>query len=309
MKLNQLRAIAAIAEHGSLRAAARHLGLAQPALTRSVHDLEHELGGALFERRARGMSLTPMGAAFARRAQTILNDVQRARDEAGQILGSATGTVVVGLSVAAHLATLPDVLMRFRARYPDVRLRIVEGLFPMLETELRDGTVDFYIGPTPSRPISKEFLVDLLFENTRVVVSRIGHPLSGAKELADLTQAEWVTTSVTYAAPDELNTLFVTRGLPPPRLTIQAQSALSMITAVACSDALAMVPIQFTDFALTKGVLAVIPVRDILPAPPITFVRRAGLTLTPAADWLADCCLRAISTRYKPPKGRLAQAR
>ncbi|MGA9009437.1 MAG: LysR family transcriptional regulator, partial [Xanthobacteraceae bacterium] len=59
MKLNQFRDVVAIAERGSLRAAARYLQLAQPALTRSVQELERELGAPLFERRARGMVLTP----------------------------------------------------------------------------------------------------------------------------------------------------------------------------------------------------------------------------------------------------------
>ena len=66
MKLNQLRNIMAIAERGSLRGAARHLGLAQPALSRSLQELERELGVQLFERRARGMMLTPMGEALVR---------------------------------------------------------------------------------------------------------------------------------------------------------------------------------------------------------------------------------------------------
>ena len=58
MKLNQLRDMVAIVQQGSLRAAARHLDLAQPALTRSIRTLERDLGTALFEREARGMVLT-----------------------------------------------------------------------------------------------------------------------------------------------------------------------------------------------------------------------------------------------------------
>ena len=88
MKLNQLRNVGAIAEHGSLRGAARALGLAQPALTRSVQELEHELGTPLFERRKRGMTLTRAGEAFVRRANAILSDVRRAREEVEQISGS-----------------------------------------------------------------------------------------------------------------------------------------------------------------------------------------------------------------------------
>ena len=92
MKFNQLRDVVAIAERGSLRAAARHLALAQPALTRSVHELERELGVPLFERRARGMILTPMGEAFVRRASAVLSEVRRARDEVEQLHGGTRGT-------------------------------------------------------------------------------------------------------------------------------------------------------------------------------------------------------------------------
>src|SRR5262249_8002374 len=91
MKLNQMRDVVAIAERGSLRAAARHLSLAQPALTRSVHELERELGVPLFERRARGMILTPMGEAFVRRANAVLSEVRRARDEVEQLHGGTRG--------------------------------------------------------------------------------------------------------------------------------------------------------------------------------------------------------------------------
>src|SRR5581483_2086009 len=85
MKLTQLSYVAAIAEQGSLRAAARHLGVAQPAFSRSIAELERELGARLFERRARSMIATPLGEAFVRRASAILNDVRRARDEVEQL--------------------------------------------------------------------------------------------------------------------------------------------------------------------------------------------------------------------------------
>lgn len=76
MKLNQLRNVLEIAERGSLRAAARSLQFAQPALTRSLQEIEHELGAPLFERRARGMTLTPLGQAFVRRAHGVLEEVR-----------------------------------------------------------------------------------------------------------------------------------------------------------------------------------------------------------------------------------------
>jgi LysR family transcriptional regulator of abg operon len=151
MKLHHFRDLVAISEHGSIRAAARHLGTAQPTLTRSLSELERELGAPLFERRSRGMVATALGQAFSRRATAILNDVRRAHEEFEQLRGNAVGLVAIGLSIAAHLWLLPKALKPFR-RYPKVRLHIIEGFYPTLELGLHDGSVDFYIGPGPGSP-------------------------------------------------------------------------------------------------------------------------------------------------------------
>jgi DNA-binding transcriptional LysR family regulator len=294
VKLNQLRDVAAIAKQGSLRGAARALGLAQPALTRSVRELEHELGAPLFERARRGMTLTPVGEAFVRRANAILTDVRRAQEEVEQISGGVGGSLVAGLSIAAHIALLPKSLQRFRKRYPDVRLRILEGFFPTLESGLKDGSIDFYMGPRPATAIPEGLLVEKLFDNTRLIICRSGHPLArratpGAPaSLADLTGAEWVTTSITHLADDELGAFFKKHRLPPPKLVAQTQSALSLIMLLLYSDMLAMLPIQFTQFALVKNAMTSIPVRESLPAPSMVLIRRAGLSLTPAAEYLVE---------------------
>jgi LysR family transcriptional regulator, regulator of abg operon len=225
MKLNQLRDAAAIAEHGSLRAAARALRLAQPALTRSVRELEHELGAPLFERRTKGMVLTAVGEAFVQRARAILSDVERARVEVDQIVGGVGGSLVAGLSIAAHILLLPRSLQRFNKRYPGVHLRIIEGFFPTLIGGLRDGSVDFYIGPRPSGHLPEGLVIEKLFDNDRQIVCRAGHPL---------------------------------------------------------------MPMQFTQFSLVKKAIVAIPVIEKLPAPPMVLVRRAGFSLTPAADYFVE---------------------
>jgi LysR family transcriptional regulator, regulator of abg operon len=303
MKFNQLRDISAIAERGSLRAAARHLAVAQPALTRSVHQLERELGVPLFERRARGMILTPMGEAFVRRANAVLSEVRRAREEVEQLHGGTHGRVVAGLSLAAHIALLPAALKPFRKRYPQVQLHLIEALYPTLEAGLKDGSVDFYVGPQHERATSPELVQEHLFENTRIVLGRRGHPLAGARSLKALTSAEWATTSVTFKAEEELRDLFEQHGLPAPRLALHSQSALTLMVALANSDLLTMVPVQWTEFAAVSKSLAPIPVEEVFPAPSIVTVRRAGLPLTPAAELLLDLLRRNVP---KPRQQRLS---
>ncbi len=298
MKLNQLRMVLAIADKGSLRAASRELGISQPSLTHSLADLERELGATLFERRSRGMVPTPVGRVFLRRAAVIDSETRRAREEVAQFLGSDQGEVLVCLSVVAHLVLLPMALPLFQQRFPGVRLRIVEGAFPAVEPRLRDGSMDFYIGPAPEPAAASGYAVEKLFDNTRAVFARSGHPLAQARSLADLADASWVTTGITGKADAELRELFAQHGMPPPRLVLQAESMLTTLTSVISTDALVLTLRQYEEFPLTRGALHRIPIREELAAPPITIVQRAALPLAPAADYLCDMFRRA-SAAYR----------
>ncbi|MDM0036866.1 LysR substrate-binding domain-containing protein [Variovorax sp. J22P271] len=295
MKFNQLQAVTAVAEQGSLRAAARHLGMSQPALTRSIGELERELGATLFERRARGMAPTPVGEVFIRRARVIGSEARRAQEEVSQFLGGDQGDVEVCLSIVAHMTLLPTALPQFQKRYARTRLRIVEGSFPAAEPRLRDGSMDFYIGPSPERAPSREFAVEKLFDNTRAVFARRGHPRAKARSLAELTDEVWATTGITTRAESEFAQLFARHKLPPPRTTIQADSMLSLMTTLMSSDALAVTLRQYSEFPLTRNALQVIEVKEPLPAPSVVLIRRGALPLTPAAEYLADMFRRAAA--------------
>ncbi|WP_242098801.1 LysR substrate-binding domain-containing protein [Sphingomonas sp. CROZ-RG-20F-R02-07] len=297
MKLTQLRDLVAVAEAGGLRRAARQLGIAQPALTRSIRDLEQELGVSLFERSSTGMVLTPIGAAFVRRSVAVQLELERARDEVQQLTGISAGVVSIGLSTAPHVSMLPRVLQPFHARYGNVRLKITESLFPSIEAAVRDGSVDFYIGPLSEDRLSGEFTAEKLFDNRRVVLGRRGHPLAAATTLRELAGARWVATSVTASSEAELYPLFDLHGLPHPVIAVQAQSALSMITVAAWSDLLAILPEQWLEFARTSRLLTHIRLDEQLVAPPIYIVRRTALPLTPVAEYLSDLFRRAALNR------------
>ena len=106
MKLHHLRNVVAIVERGSLRAAAKHLGLAQPAMSRSVRELESELGVVLFERNKFGMTLTTVGEIFVRRAKAMQAEMQRTMDEIEQYKGKGHGDITVAFSAAVFRSPL-----------------------------------------------------------------------------------------------------------------------------------------------------------------------------------------------------------
>lgn len=293
MKLNQLRDMVTIADKGSLRAAARHLALAQPALTRSIRALEHELGTTLFERETRGMVLTPRGQLFYQRAKAIVNELRRAREEIEQTNGDMQGNVVVGLSIMPHVGMLPYALPAFRKQFPNIKLKIIEGLYPAMEHGLRDGSIDFYLGASPSVPPAPGLVEEILFKNTRTVVGRKNHPLANAKSIKDLADADWATTSVDYNATEDLEALFAKYKMGSPKVMLQADSALSVIVALAYGNLLAILPVQWNDFPLAREMLQVIVIKEKLPAPSITCIRRPDLPLTPAAEYFCDLLRRS----------------
>ncbi|MES2258138.1 MAG: LysR substrate-binding domain-containing protein [Pseudomonadota bacterium] len=295
MKLSQLHNLLAIVEQGSLRAAARHLGLAQPTLTRSIQELERELGVSLFERGQQGITLTAMGQRFINRAQKIDNDARQALDEIRQLQGAGGGTLNVCLSTMTHLAFLPYALKTFRARYPNVFLDIREGQFRDVEDPLKNGMIDCYIGPSPEHPVSTALHVEKVLDHRRVIVCRRGHPLAGARSLRELANAEWITTSVTGKAQEELGPLFAGHGLPAPRLVMRANTALTFITSIVSSDLLAMLPVEWTHSEVTRNLVDSIEIDEVLPAPPLCIAWRASLPLTPAADYFCDLIRRAIA--------------
>lgn len=292
MKLNQLRDLVAIVERGSLRSAARHLDVAQSGLTRSIRNLEHELGHPMFERDARGMVLTPIGRLFYQRASSAMNELRRADEEMAQAQGGSQGTVVVGLSIMPHLGMLPGALGPFRKRFPGVTLKVIEGLYPAIEPGLRNGSIDFYVGAASHDTPAPGLVSETLFENTRIVVGRKGHPLAAARSLKELSNAEWATPSLDVIAAEDLNEVFSRFKLGQPQIRLQANSAMSLLVALAHSDLLTMLPRQWAEFALTQHALQVISVREQLTAPPIVFLRKADLPLTPAAEHLSDLLKR-----------------
>ncbi|CDM23206.1 Galactose-binding protein regulator [Castellaniella defragrans 65Phen] len=293
MKLNQLRDLTCIVESGSLRAAARRLGVAQPLLTRSVKSLEKELGTPLFDRQPTGMVLTPLGQRFYERARLVTNELRRAQEELQQAQGNATGTVTAGLSIMPHMGMLPRALPAFRRRYPAVRIRLIEGLFPDLQEGLWKGEIDFYVGVTP-RQVPPGFIHERLSGNTRAVMARHDHPLIGARTLADLVQAEWALPAADFNNEQDLTHIFLERGLPAPRVALEACTALSMMVALASTDLLALLPVQWTAFSPLRGCLEQLRLEELLVAPDISLIRRSELPLTLAADYFCDLLRREI---------------
>lgn len=306
MKLHYLRDFIAVARSGGIRPAARELKLTQPALSKSIQLLEDELGTPLFERSARGSALNAYGQAFLVRAEAVANELSRGREELQQMRGSMSGTVSVAVSSVVSLVFLPAVLKTFRERFPQAEVRVLEGTYPVIVSGLRDGSLDFAIGPLTAPPLADEFNVEELFQNYRCVVGKHNHPLLRARSLAALVDAHWVVTGAVGPRGQEFEEIFRSHGLRVPKNPTRCEALIALLPLLAGSDALAFLPYQWADSDVTSPVLSEIEIREVIPGPSTCLIRRNGLPLTPAADAL-QTIFRREATYYLKGSRRRAE--
>src|ERR1700744_3743900 len=143
LTLTQLRVFVAVAEAGSLRAAARSLGIAQSGVTQQLRNREAGAGGPLFERGHHGARLTSIGERLRIRADVILGECARTEDEMRQLRGELTGQVSLGVAAEAMMRLFPALLASFRERCPRIDVHLTSATSRVLTAWVRDGSLDF----------------------------------------------------------------------------------------------------------------------------------------------------------------------
>ncbi len=290
IRFSQIRDFLAVAETGSLRGGARLLDLTQPALTKSLRQLEAELGAVLFTRSVRGIVLTPVGKAFLARARGIDRDLRQARDEIAQFRGAGEGSLSVGASTAPAIGVLPNATMKLRAAWPRARIRIADTSFPHVLADLREGRFDLALSPRfgPAPVPSSEFVVKPLFENEVVVAVRKGHPKARVKSLRELASSEWLRSGPVGGPSTVIDDAYRSIGLPAPDCHVQCESFLALPEVLAMSDCIAIIPWQILEQPGVRRRLVRVPVREALKPTRIDLLLRAGVPLTPIAKDFVD---------------------
>jgi len=289
MKLTHIRNLVAVAEHGSLRAAARALDVTQPALTRSITTLEEELAVPLLQRSARGVILTSYGDAFLARARTIWSEVARAKEEAAQLRGEREGSVTISVSFAAAALLVPPALKAFQRTHPNVQIRVSNAPLRVALTDLRHGRLDFVAAPLPEEPLGKELESSLLFLNEIVVVVRKGHRKAQATSLGELADERWAVSGPGAVVKDA----FARAGLSGPKIGLFFDSYHGLERMIAGTDLVGTMPKQLLLAGETRALLEPLRLRQRLAPLRVSLICRSDAPLTPVADSFATLMKRA----------------
>ena len=152
MKLRQLECFVAVAEEGSFTRAARRVGITQPSLSQHIRALEAELGGPLFDRLPRSVSLTPAGRTLLPEARVAVRAVERGWQNARSVLALEAGELEIATVLSLAVGLLPRHIRVWHERHPNVSIRLHEFRHrTLLEDAVEQGVADFALGPRPVR--------------------------------------------------------------------------------------------------------------------------------------------------------------
>lgn len=286
MQLNQLKAFVHAADTGSLSAAARSLGLAQPSLTRSIRQLELTVGSTLMKRGGSGVVLTEAGHSLLEHARQIIDEVRRAHDHVRQNAGDSGGQVRVACSAVPAQALLSHATAMMRSTFPGVHLTISAAVYPAVLHLFRSSSIDFAVGPLPKEGLGPDFQSEVIMQTRFVPVVRPGHTHRDRTRLADLADLAWVAAGPITGPGDACQHAFANAGLKPPSMAARSETVETALHLIARADWASFIPEPLARDAAERGSICIIPIQDATPLLQVSLFRPAKRILTPAAQAL-----------------------
>ncbi|CAB3636028.1 LysR family transcriptional regulator [Paraburkholderia rhynchosiae] len=299
MKNHQLRALVAIADAGSVRGAARTLGLSPSAITQALKDLEECLNAPLIKRASSGATLTEFGNTLLTHARLIVSQVERAHGALNEMRGEPGGKLSVAITPWIALCFLSEVFTQFRKRMPNVQLEIFEGFLSVANPRLRDGSAEVFVGRQAPDISSPEFNFRPLFSSGLTAVARQGHPLAESRSLADLIDADWLVSLDSDMECRLFKKMFYRNGLPEPRNVHFTHSLTVAASVLQRTDAVSIFPWPLAELCVARYKFCAFPVREELADSSIGIVSRSGHPLSAAANCLIEILLETIRNSDK----------
>lgn len=280
---------ASVIEHGSLKAAARALGLSQPALSMSMDRLEAELNQRLLDRSPRGVVPTAMGDVLYSHARLICGELMQAERDISDHESDESKEIRLGSLPSLAGSVVPTALGKWREAFPDETLHVLEGAQFDLLTGLLQRQFDIVIGYTECYDIEDGLRQRVLFRDRLCVIARPKHPLAAYEGLgwAEIVRYPWI--SPTSRRPHAvLEAALKIAKIPTPVQSTYCGSAAMQKSLIANSNHLAMLPTHAIRAELLAGSLIRLPIQDQALDRNIAVFFREDFFLSDAARSLID---------------------
>ncbi|QXI29299.1 pca operon transcription factor PcaQ [Pseudomonas vanderleydeniana] len=298
IKFRHLVCFLEMARQGSLARAADVMAVSQPAMSKTLKELEELLETSLFVRSKSGISLTEAGVAFLRYAgpsvQTLREGVQALRE--GEY---AAGVVRLGVLSTVESLLVPEVVRRLHERHPALVVSVVTGPSAYLLSQLRVGDVDLVVGRMTDSPEIQGLTFEHLYSESMTLVARPDHPLlQGVLDRTAVENFPLVLPLAGTTIRKFADSLFVQCGLSPSRQRLETLSVALSRRYVLSSAALWLAPLDAVRLDLARGELREIDLGQREPGGSVGISSNASLPLSLAAQWSVDV-LREVGQAYR----------
>ena len=290
MKLHDVHVLMAVLQVGSMSKAAALLNTGQPAISRSIADLEQALGVRLLDRSRQGVTPTEYGRALLDGGTAVFDDLRQTVKNIAFLADPTVGEVRIGCNPFLAASFVSAVVDRLSRRYPRVVFRLVTGYVERLHRELTERSVDLLIARR-SGPIADERMdFEFLFEETYSIAVGAKSPWARRRrvELDELVNEPWVLPLPESALGSVVTEAFRVIGFDYPRTSVISEPAEVRMSLLATGRFISIFPDSVLKFSAGRTELKALPIRQMLPTVPVGIVTLKNRTITPLAQLFID---------------------
>ncbi len=282
----RLAAFINLYDSSDIAVAARKLAITKAAVYNSNRQLEELLDIPLFEREPNGFVPTAYCSQLARHVKLAFSQIRHAIDEIISLNGVTCGHVSIGTLPYSRTMLTPRTIINLLNEQPQLDISTREGPYAMLESQLRNGDLDFIIGAIRENENGQDLKTEMLFQDKLSVISRQGHPLAGIKGLTleELNDAQWVLPAPSTPARQLFDEILQRHGLPQPKHAIETSSLSTLRGLLLESDRIALLSAHQIYYEKQYGLLQPLNIELEDSDRPIGVTMRANTSLSPAAE-------------------------
>jgi DNA-binding transcriptional LysR family regulator len=291
IKLSDLRAFQAVAQHGSMAKAAAHLGLSQPAVSKAIAALERTLSVRLLDRNPHGVDLTSYGHALLKGGLAAFDDLKQSVSQIAFLADPSAGDVRIGCTEAGAVALVPAVIDALSRRYPKVTFHVTTADTASLAAHaLPQRSIDLAIGATPEFVSDAQIELEPLFMDRQVVMAGPQSKWVRRRNIAlqDLLEEPWILPPVDSIAGRYNAEAFRSSGLESPRAQVVSFSYPLSHALLATGRFLTLQPVLMARLAKHLP-LKVLDVRFAGVRRSIGIMTLRNRTLSPLAQLFIAC--------------------
>lgn len=286
MKLHDLHVLMAVAQAGSMSKAAALLNTGQPAISRSIAELEHALGVRLLDRSRHGVKPTEYGRALLDGGTAVFDDLRQTLKNIAFLADPTVGQVRVGCNPFLAASFVSAVVDRLSRRYPRIVFRLVTGYVETLYRELTERNVDLLIARRFGSIADERLDYEFLYDDSYSVAVGAQNPWARRRriELAELVNEPWVLPPPESVLGSVAMEAFRASGLDYPRTTVIGEPVDVRISLLATGRFISIFPDSVLRFPAKRPELRVLPVKQSLGRVPVGIVTLKNRTLSPLAQ-------------------------